>query len=474
MFKKTILSACLFLMGSMAFAQNIFEVRDISQPNDVYSSANDEAAIIIRCHESIPLSFSSSMDKSAEPFRTEIQGSDSVYYIAFPTGNRYRGRELTISSPGYIPVAISLELQPKQLLSFKVSDPNALVDAGCYRGHRNKGMEEIKNSNYEEARNQFIVARECTDCDKAENESNIALADSLILYRQKGDEAFRLLDYVGAGEYYSKILALNAYDTYASNRNTLCVQNFSEECATTFSKAEFYYTEKEYDKAKELYEKVVARECRNMTLAVERLNSINSLQRAKKDHARVFTYEYRKDVPLGFSYGKYNMHKVGGFFQLDINNTVFDAARSDCKYGDDKFPELNMAFGWTVKIASPVWIHFGPGFTGKMYYGTYLDKKYPKIGYGKEDYSYLDIEKMGGQDLVNQAKPKLAEVPNENYEEAWTKANFAAAISPVIGLTIKYSYFAIRATYQYRWTIQKDLKDFMGDSRLSVGVGVAF
>ena len=167
---KIILSACLFLMGSMAFAQNVFEVKDISQPNDVYSSADDEAALLIRCHQSIPLSFSSSMDKSADPFRTEIQGSDSVYYIAFPTGNRYRGRELTISSPGYSSIVIQLDLQPKQLLSLQVTDPNALVDAGCYRGHRNRGVEEIKKSNYEEARNQFVVARECSDCNQEENE----------------------------------------------------------------------------------------------------------------------------------------------------------------------------------------------------------------------------------------------------------------------------------------------------------------
>ena len=302
----------------------------------------------------------------------------------------------------------------------------------------------------------------------AVNNHNIALVDSLILYRQKGDEAFKLLDYVTAGKYYSNILALNAYDTYASNRNTLCVQNFSEECSSLFTRAEYYYTEKEYDKAKELYEKVVEKECRNMTMAIDRLNSINTLARAKQDHSRVFTYEYRKDVPIGFSYGKYNMHKVGGFFQMDFNSIVFDAARSDCMYGDEKFPELNMSFGWTVKIANPVWIHFGPGFTGKMYYGTYLSKKYPKTGYGEKEWNLLDTKEMG-DDL----KTPRDEAP-EDYKDAWTKANFAFAVSPVIGITAKYSYFALRITYQYRWSVQKDLKDFMGDSRLSVGVGVAF
>lgn len=472
MIKKVFLFVCLFLTGSMIHAQNVMEVKDVSQPNDVYSSANDEAAVLIRCHQSIPLKFSSSMDKSAEPFRTELQGSDSVYYIAFPTGNRYRGRQLTIMSPGYNSAYIALDLQPKQLLSFKVSDPNALVDAGCYRTHRNKGMEEIKNSNYDEARNQFIVARECSDCDKKENEDNIALTDSLIMFRKKGDAAYELLDYVTAGDYYSKILALNAYDNYASNRNTLCVQNYTEECTSFFTKAEFYFSEKEYDKAKELYEKIVEKDCRNQSLAMERLNSISSLQRAKQDHARVFTYEYRMDVPLGFSYGKYNMHKAGGFFQMDFNNKVFDAIRKDCRYGDEKFAELNMSFGWTVKIANPVWIHFGPGFTGKMYYGTYNEKKYPQKGFGEEEQEYLNMKEMGGEELVEKAN-RLEEIPDK-FKDAWTKANYGFAISPVFGLTVKYSYFAIRLTYQYRWSIEKDLQDFIGNSRFSVGAGIAF
>ena len=472
MIRKTFLLACLILTVCIVHAQNIMEIQDVSQPNDVYSSANDEAAVLIRCHQSIPLKFTSSMDKSATPFRTELQGSDSVYYIAFPTGNRYRGRQLTIYSSGYTPASIELNLQPKQLLSFKVTDPNALVDAGCYRTHRNRGMEEIKNSNYDEARNQFVVARQCSDCDQKENEKNIAITDSLIMFRKKGDAAYELLDYVTAGGFYSKILAINAYDNYASNRNTLCVQNYSEECTSFFTKAEFYFTEKEYDKAKELYEKIVEKDCRNQSLALERLNTISSLQRAKKDHSRVFTYEYRKDVPIGFSYGKYNMHKAGGFFQMDFNTTVFDAIRSDCRYGQDKFGELNMSFGWTVKIYNPVWVHFGPGFTGKMYYGTYNEKKYPKTGYGMEDWKYLNMREMGGEELVGKAS-QLSEAPEE-YKDAWTKANYGFAISPVLGITIKYSYFAIRATYQYRWSIVKDLQDFIGNSRFSVGVGVAF
>lgn len=467
MYKKSIISLCMLLIGGFANAQGVLEVSNISQPNDVYSSANDEAAVIIRCHKSIPLRFSSSMDKTADPFKVDLEGTDSVYYISFPTGNRYRGRELTIIASGYTPVFLKLELQPKQLLSYQITDPNALVDAGCYREHRNKGMQEFKNGNYEEAKNLFTVARSCSDVDQKENEKNISLTDSMIYYRATAEQYFKLLDYAKANEYYIKVISNNSYDSFAKDRNELCFKLYQQECETLFTKAEFYFAERDYEKAKTLYEQVIAKECTsNIAIATGRLNTINSLARAKKEHSRVFTYEYMKDIPLGFSYGKYNMHKVGGFFQMDFNTTVFDAIRSDCQYGDTKFPELNMAFGWTVKIANPVWIHFGPGLTGKMYYGSYKDDCYPKVGYGEN--SLLDTKEMG-EDLTLPKK----EIPAD-YKNGWTHANVGVAISPVIGLTAKYSFFAFRLTYQYRWSIQSKLKDFMGTSRLSVGAGIAF
>ena len=470
--KKTILFCLFLLVGSVAFAQKVLESKEVSQSNDVYTSQNDEAAVIIRCHESIPLRFSSSMDKGVEPFRTELQGSDSVYYIAFPTGKRYRGRELTIMSRGYRSININLELIPKQLRSFVISDPNAMVDAGCYREHRNMGMEEFKQCNYEDARNQFLLARECSDCNVEENMSNLALVDSVILFRQEGDKAFKIMDYVTAGDYYMKVYSLNANDTYANDRYFDCEDNFSKECFKLFYQAEFYYNEREYDKAKELYNLVVSKKCHNINIASERLNVINSSLRAKRDHSRVFTYDYRKDAPIGFSIGNYNMHKVGGFFQMDLNTYVFDALRSECQYGDKNFPEMNMSFGWTLKIINPVWINFGPGFTGKMFYGDYKDKKYPKVGYGHDEWSLLDSKKMGDE-IILMLADTANEVPEE-YKDGWKHANFGCAISPVIGLTAKYSYFALRLTYQYRWSIKKDLKDFMGTNRFSLGVGVAF
>lgn len=112
------------LMACVAFSQNLLEITDISQPNDVYTGDNDRAAVIFKCNQSIPLTFESSMDKSATPYNTELEGSDMVYYIEFPTGQKYRGRMLTITSPGYAPATVFIDdLQPKQVLTYQAYRP---------------------------------------------------------------------------------------------------------------------------------------------------------------------------------------------------------------------------------------------------------------------------------------------------------------------------------------------------------------
>mgnify|MGYP001519975457 FL=1 len=235
----------------------------------------------------------------------------------------------------------------------------------------------------------------------------------------------------------------------------------------TYKQADFYYNEKQFDKARELYALAVKNNCPTKVQAQEQINRIDQIKVDKKSHARVFTYEFSKDTPIGFSYGKYKKHKVGGFFSMSLNSKVFEMMRNDCRTPD--MPEVNVNFGWTVKIVNPVWIFFGPGATTKVYYGKYEvtddhDDIYPnKKGYPNDPDGVL--------------KPKDDEKENKKIQEYTKddqKANLAWAISPVIGVCAKYSYFALRLTYQYRFAMDSHLKDFMGSQRLSIGVGVSF
>lgn len=465
MVKHLMIIAMACLMAPVAFAQNVLEVTDVSQPNDVYSSDDGKAVVVVKCNKTIPLMFESTMDKTADPYNTLAEGNDSIYYIEFPTGSRYRGRQLSIKSPGYNTVTISLEdLKPKQAVTLLAVDPNSMVDAGCYRGHRNRGLEELKKMNYNEARIQFEVATECSDVDTIENNENLALVDSIIYYRNKAELLFKMHNYREAANLYKKVLMYNSYDSYANDRQAECMLKYVDECSMTMEQAQYYDSEKQYQQALPLYRQIVENDCPSRLLAQQQINRIELLLNQRKNHSRVFTYEYTKDTPIGFSYGKYNMHKVGGFFGMSVNKNVFDMMRNDCTVGD--MPEVNVNFGWTIKIASPVWVFFGPGATVKCYYGDYKpiglkDKIYPnKDGFPNDPDNKLVVGSDQKEGSV--------------YTNNDTKANAAWAISPVAGIAVKYSYFALRLTYQYRFAMDTNLKDFIGQQAFSVGVGVSF
>lgn len=448
-----------------AWGQKILQATE--EPNtlgNVYMNQPGEyrARVDIKCNNAIPLTFDTQCDKLEDMrMTTSDDGFETTYSLYFdtdPSVREYSTRLLTISSPSYDDIYYSLALlQSGQWITINVVDPNITVNTGCYNEHRNKGINEIKNMNYAEARHEFEIAGQCAEADQAENNQNIALADSLMLYRAQGDNALKLLDYRLASSYFEKVYQLNPYDTYAQEQNVRCVTNFRSECDVLFNQAEFYYNEHEFEKAEQLYSQVLDKQCDYELQATTRLQNIAKNARSRKDHAHVITYEWMKDAPIGLHTGTYNMHKAGGFFYINLNTAIFDAIRNECEYQDpataDKriaYPEANIAFGWTFKIKNPVWIHVGPGFTGKFYYGNYK----------KDNYPYYD---------ENEADPLKS-----HNEDDLKHFNIAPAISPMAGITIKYSYFAIRASYQYRFTLKKALQEFMEPHRVSIGVGVAF
>ena len=456
MSKKHLLTLLFSVIATMAGAQGVLEVEDLSQANAVYSSEGEQAAVEIRCNHTIPLSFSSTMDKSVDLFSTELQGTDSVYFIEFPAGPRYRGRVITVVAPGYNPVDIPLDLQPKQLRTFKISDPNSLVDQGCYRTHRNMGVREIQNANYEEARNRFVVAQQCSDVDTVENNANIAKVDSLLKLRSNADIMYRMLDYTTAADIFSEIVRINSYDTYAATKLRECRERFTSECEVTFKQAEAYSDNRLYEKARTLYQRVVENGCEEAKVATERLNSITNYLTAKEEHASVITYEWMPDAPIGIHYGRYNMTKGGIALHLNFSQKMLNALQSNNSNGIPDCPEATFGIGWTKNIAKwPIWIYFGPGVTVKGYYGE-----------------YAEITKDSHPD--KDGKPTPTAVVSDLEEDDGQKFNMAFSVNPEIGIAFKYSFFAVRAGYSYRFALNSALQDLLGRHVFSFGVGFAF
>lgn len=464
--KKTLFLLVLCALALGAKAQNNLAFENESLQGDAYANSGDTARVVIRCHESMPLTFYSRADGgNVEPFEVRKEGSYDLYDFRLPTDaaddelKLLARRVFVISAKDHNNLEIPLKLSSKQYMKIRVYDPDDNKLNSPYIRLRNEAYNEFKNMNYTKARQLFQQAALMSDADRAESAVNLSLVDSVIYYRDRAEELYDRGRFLESYRMYSRVVALNSDDVHATTRKQESNNHYKSVCDIAYTKAEYLFNEKKYEAAKEQYQIMLNEKCSDnipvYSNVEERIQTIDDILRSRKQHATVLTYEWTEDTPLGFHVGKYKEHKWGGFFQLDLNKQTFEATRSNTKYGDK--PEVNLSFGWTVKIVKPVWLHFGLGGTTKFYYGEFQEGQYP----GKE-YSYTSLE--------DRAKLK----DGYDIDKKEQKFNAAFAASPVIGLTIKYSYFAIRGTYQYRYSMKKELEDFLGKQRFSVGVGFAF
>ena len=208
-----------FALAVSAFAQRNLEIKDVTAGLNVFSGKDTEAGLIITCPTNIPLTFESSHDKVVDVYNKELKGEDTYYYLRFQTGKKYRGRKLTIITNEYAPLSIVVELTPKELKKYQVLDPDVEFVYGCYYEYRKRGTEYFQQAMYNEAKEQYSIAKECSDRpDNANLDELIANIDSIQSYLKRGDSAFELMDYTTASEYYTRVLVLNPSDANASEK----------------------------------------------------------------------------------------------------------------------------------------------------------------------------------------------------------------------------------------------------------------
>lgn len=487
-----LITATLLAWCAAAMAQNKLEVTEITGESfDVVGSLNDAAdsrpVIQFIVSKSMPLRFYSYTDP-APNFETPNddafitpQGDEIVYTwrVKVLPENKADKRVIEIDAFNHDRYKLNVRpLQPRDRVVYRVLDPMDPIVNTCYRQNRNKALEEVRRCNYRQAQNMFIQADLCPDIkpeEHTENQQNLDLVANCIEFRQRADQAYESGDYAVAIEYYNKVVSLNMNDEYARSQRDKVKYDQGYRAEMQFAEAKAIW-----DQGKKMHKDAVVkfREISKSSGSGSTYGMLandyvikwtqESIASVHKPH--VLTYEWRKDVPIGLHIGKYNLHRAGGFFQIDLNTKIFDLIRGDGKLDENDdikktvHPEFNIAFGWTIHLfgdKSPVWIHVGPGFTGKFYYGTYKEKNYPMA-------DSHDLE------VITKRSGETEEQFKERLEDAPKKVNFAPAISPVVGITIKWRFLAARVTYQYRFTFKSQLKNFMGPSRVSFGVGVAF
>jgi tetratricopeptide (TPR) repeat protein len=434
---KTISGKSLFLLLTIllcfsnfrAISQKLTVERDTVSTSGLCTVGETDACVIIVADTLLQLTFESSMDAKVEIVSKRVTGPSVQYLLRFPTGYIYANRVLEIMSPVANSVEIEdFDLQPKESRIYNVFAPR------CYLETYKEALEMFRKGLYPESKEKYKEAAKCFDVPVDENTaSKIIIIDSIQLLKKIADKSFEIADYDNALTRYSKILEYNHEDAAVAMRYAECNAQKDQVCIKCFTDAEKYFNQNEVERAKKLYEQVIAKGCGTYyyQISTDRLNTIEE----KVQPTTAITYEWAETTPIGISAGAYRDRKTGGFFTFQTNIDLFESLRSN--YSKAKRPEVDVAFGWTlrpVKKHVPVWIFFGPGYTGV---GEYI--------YADEDSS--------------EEKPKF---------------KFYHAISPEIGLLAKIGPVALRYTYQYRFAIKKETENYIGINRHVIGVGFCF
>jgi len=432
---KIIFTSLFTIVFSLTIlAQRPLTAVDRSQPNDTYLGLNKFACITISAPGTLhPLFYEG--DEKKLPEKTDSTGSDINYHLKFEIVKGYERNKITIQANGFEPLTLNFWLNPNQQLKYYIFDADSTI-VDCYNQLTREAMSLFRSGLYKEAKTKYEAAKTCSNIPR-ENDIDIRLVliDSISTWKTLGEVAFNTSNFLDAIKWYQKAFTQNPDDKFIEKclSQSMIVQN--ENCTVNFETAEKYFEDRDYVNAEMLYKKVIELRCVNAQYAIQKIREINNF----KQLSHVLTFEAEKDVPIGLSSGRYNEHMSGGYFTLRVNEEAFEAIRSNL--GADARPELNVSFGWTIKIVKPVWIFFGPGYTG--------------VG------KYLPADASTGS-----ADEKL-------------KLNISHAVSPEIGLMCKIPLsrkigIAFRYTFQYRFALDKQEIDFIGKNRHVFGAGICF
>lgn len=449
--KKTtlLLSLILFSFFPRGYAQQL--TCQLLPDVIAYNGEGKYAIMIILVHNSIDLSFSTNLDGTRgsliQKREKKAIGNQTEYTLTF-NAEQARNSRLRIVNPNYNAFEILINLSPNEAKKYFIDDPEYPESKPCNIKHRLYGDKFFLESSYDRAKESYLQSINCQEIseDHVEQfhiEKRIQDIDSIMEYKNRGKVAENLLDYKKASEAYLSAFLLNPEDSYMGGKRREALAMHDEFCQNCISRANSAFNDRDYVSAKINYQKVIDQDCPDKQLAIRRVKNIKDRE---SYNYKVFAYEFAENAPIGFTSGNYKEnYKVSGYFSLRINSNIFSAIRDD--YEKAKESEANVSFGWTIMIHKPIWLFFGPGYTGV---GEFVDK--------------LDVNK----------NPVL----NED-NEIEQKFKIYSAVSPEAGILGKIPIagkdrIILRYTFQYRFALKKEHEDFIGKNRHVFGIGICF
>lgn len=427
--KKRIITVCVMSFFCYFFygqALKKFEVREIEN-NGIHSCENrEEFQAVFRCSNSIDLSFTSDVDDNIEMSRNETE-NDHIYYLNFPAkAKTYKNRVLTIEAKGFEKVNLTKFNFPNhKTVEYYLYNPYDIDNNPFYRYHA-QGDSLLNKFNYTEAHTAYSRCKMFPEYKEEKNkriiDRQIEKIDSICSWQKQGDALMDASRYKLAMEVYEKILDVMPSDRVVERNLSDCIRKFEMCCSEYMKQADMYYADKDFKKAKERYTDIINMGCTNAEMASTKIRSCDDKISSKLNHNKILLWEIglkdAKDIPhkmllMGLTIGNCKPKRGGGYWSIrshmDATKLISSTNR---KKEHGLTAEANMSVGGTGHIYAPggkkpgLWYHIGAGYTGC---GVDLDETSDKDRY-----------------------------------------KWKHAVSPEVGLIFKWTYFAMKYTFQYR------------------------
>ena len=116
----------MILTAFSALGQKRLQITEKDMTGVIYREAGDNETVV-EIRSNVHLSFESTMDKEVIPYEVYSESGFTIYKFKFPTGNIYKGRQLTIKSYGFENYDYPLDLQAKVPVGLFVLDPDLKI-----------------------------------------------------------------------------------------------------------------------------------------------------------------------------------------------------------------------------------------------------------------------------------------------------------------------------------------------------------
>lgn len=394
----------------------------------------------------------------------------------------------------------------KQLQPVVITDPNKATSGYYY--HRRIAREYFEKGDYDRAMAELNTAATQSDVNNDELKVLIAEIDTIQgLYVAAQDSADMKNYYAAAQIYHNIANEFNNNDKTAYKLYNEMHKKYEDYTAVLYKEAETNYNQHRYTQATDFYQKYIDFHGNNKEMATSRLNDIKRNIQNKRVMPHVLYYQFDRNAPIGFGYGRFNDRKVGWFMNFSMNNEVFKLINGNWEPKDAKggiiktidgsgsvvkrvdvvnevsnVPEINLALvGLSIPLVSP-----HPEKENQYFkLGKLVMPKFPalylnivplsaSLSFGYDNTKLYKKDDNG--DKVYWENNKHLDNNIENYKLKEYNTNPLFCYAPQVGLTLKWGRLALFYTFEYRYLVNErnTYKDAIRDNRSMFGLGFAW